>query len=178
MRDRVAAVLRRARREAGFTLPELLVTLTILGIVLAALMGAWVSGLHAEGDATRRYQAQQEARVAVDKMRDELHCADQLTFTSAASVTLRLPAECPEAQGVVTNVTYSTSCSGQRCKLLRGTLPVADYVTTGNVFAYTAPSAASLGKLRVTLPVDVKPADTIGSWRLTVDIVLRNTVRA
>ncbi len=178
MTDRLAALLRRARSEAGYTLPELLITLTILGIVLAALIGAWVTGLHAETNATRRYRAQQEVRVAVDKMRDELHCADQLTFTSAASVTLRLPAECPDARGVVTNVTYSTSCAGSRCKLLRNGGVVADYITTGNVFSYQAPSAASLGKLHVDLPVDLTPADRVGAWRLAVDIVLRNTVRA
>jgi prepilin-type N-terminal cleavage/methylation domain-containing protein len=178
--SRRLAVLRAwARRPAGYTLVELLVVLSILGIVLGALLGAWVSGMHAETDAQRRYEAQQEARIAVDRMRDELHCGDQLTLTTAASITIHLPADCPEAQGAATNVTYATQLvSTSRYRLKRGTTIVADYITSGNVFEYIAPSASSLGKLRVTLPVDRKPGDSIGDWNLAVDIVLRNTARA
>ena len=158
---------------------ELLVTLSILAIVLGALLGAWVSGMNAEIGATQRYQAQQEARVAVDRMRDEFHCGDQLTFTSAASVTIRLPADCPGTGGVTTNVTYATTLvSTGRYRLMRGGIVVGDYLTSGNVFEYVNPSATSLGKLRVTLPVDRKPGDAIGAWTLRADIVLRNTVRA
>lgn len=178
MRATARRMLRAARGQAGYTLVELLVTLAILGIVLAALIAAWAAGLRAEGEAARRQRAQQDARVAVDRMRDELHCADSLTLTSASSITVRLPAACPEANGTSTSVTYSASCNGLRCTLRRGTLLLADFVTTASVFSYTPPSATSLGKLRVTLPVDPTPTDAVGAWRLAVDIALRNTVRA
>ena len=182
-RHLIARVARRARGpggdQRGYTLVELLVVLVILGIVLGALVGAWVTAMHAELDATRRLEAQRNARVAVDRMRDELHCTDQLTFTSAASVTARLPAACPEAQGVTTNLTYDTQLvSTGRYRLRRNSVVVADYLTSGNVFAYVAPSTAALGKLNVVLPVDVTPADSVGRWRLAADIVLRNTTRA
>ena len=182
-RHLIERVARRARGsgggQRGYTLIELLVVLLILGIVLAALMGAWVTAMHAELDATRRYEAQRNARMAVDHMRDELHCTDLLTLSSASSFTARLPADCPEAQGVTTNVVYDTQLvSTGRYRLRRNSVAVADYLTSGNVFAYVAPSTAALGKLSVVLPVDVTPADSIASWRLAADIVLRNTTRA
>jgi prepilin-type N-terminal cleavage/methylation domain-containing protein len=169
----------RTGGSRGYTVVELLVVMSILGIVLAALIGAWVTGYHAELDATRRYEAQQEARVAVDRMRDELHCADLLTLTSPSSVSVRLPLDCPEAQGVETTLTYDTQLvSTGRYRLRRNGVAIADYITSGDVFQYVAPSTAALGKLQVALPVDVTPADAIGSWDLAVDIVLRNTTRA
>lgn len=170
---------RRARSSGGYTLVELLVVLSILGLVLGALLGAWVAGLHAELDATRRYRAQQEARVAVDRMRDELHCADLLTLTSPSSFSVRLPADCPEAKGVTTTLTYDTQLvSTGRYQLRRNGSVVADYLTSGEVFAYVAPTSTALGKLTVDLPVDVTPGDDVASWDLAVDIVLRNTTRA
>lgn len=179
MRRPLLALVRVARRQAGYTIVELLVVLLILGIVLGALIGAWVSGMHAEIDATQRYEAQQQARLAVDKLRDELHCGDELTFTSSSSITIRLPADCPGSQGAVTTVTYDTALvSTGRYRLRRNGAAVVDYITSGGVFAYTPPSPSSLGKLTVTLPVDRKPGDAIGDWRLAADIVLRNTTRA
>jgi len=173
------ALLRPARRQAGYSVVELLVVLGILATVLGALLGAWVSGMHAEIDATQRYQAQQQARVAVDRMRDEFHCGDQLTFTSAASISIRLPADCPGTGGATTNVTWTTELvSTGRYRLKRGAVVVGDYLTSGSVFEYIAPTASALGKLRVTLPVDRKAGDAIGAWTLRADIVLRNTVRA
>ena len=173
---RIAA---HARENGGYTIVELLVVLLILGLVIGTLIAAWLTGFHAELDATHRYEAQQEARLAADKMRDELHCTDQLTFTSAASVTARLPADCPDAQGVVTDVTYDTQLvSAGRYELRRNSVQVADYLSSGDVFAFVAATPTTLGKLRVTLPVDVTPEDATASWELGVDIVLRNTTRA
>src|SRR6185436_2012345 len=51
-RHLIERMARRARGsgrgQRGYTLVELLVVLLILGIVLAALMGAWVTAMHAE----------------------------------------------------------------------------------------------------------------------------------
>jgi len=67
--------------------------------------------------------------------------------------------------------------AGTRYQLRRNGVNLADYVTLQNVFNYTAPVAgASLGKLRVTLPINTKPANG-REWRLVADMVLRNTTR-
>lgn len=61
--------------QAGYTLVELLAVMLILGIVLTGLTTAFVSGSHAELTLNRRFQAQQQARLALDRIRSDVHCA-------------------------------------------------------------------------------------------------------
>ena len=65
-----------------------------------------------------------------------------------------------------------------RYRLKRGTVTIADYLTSGAVFSYVAPSTSSLGKLHLDLAVNLKPSEPWKTWRLQTDIVLRNTQRA
>jgi hypothetical protein len=55
---------------------------------------------------------------------------------------------------------------------------IVDYLTTGGVFSYTLQLPTSLAYVSVTLPVNTKPASGRPDYRLTDDIVLRNSVRA
>jgi prepilin-type N-terminal cleavage/methylation domain-containing protein len=64
-----------AREEGGYTLFELLTVLAIMGIVLAGLTTSFTAGLSAEAGTIRRAQAQQNARLALDRMRIDIHCA-------------------------------------------------------------------------------------------------------
>jgi len=171
--------LRRGREEGGYTLIELLIVMVILTIVLTALTILFVTGTRAELDSNRRYQAQHEARMALERLRREGHCASAITATSGvptAAITMTLPAACP---GSATSVVYavSTSANGGYALTRAGVL-VADYLTQSNVFTYYAPSAASLGRLHVDFTVDVHPSGGSTSWHLVDDIVLRNTARA
>ena len=86
---------RVAEAQDGFTLTELLVVLVIIGIVLAGITQLFTSGLNAEADQTKRVNAQQDARVALDQLRRELHCASDLSYNSASSVTVTLPPTVP-----------------------------------------------------------------------------------
>jgi prepilin-type N-terminal cleavage/methylation domain-containing protein len=69
------AAAKRARRSEGFALIELLVAMTILGIVMTALIGSFTTGLRQEIDQTRREQAYANARIAIQRMRVDIHCA-------------------------------------------------------------------------------------------------------
>jgi prepilin-type N-terminal cleavage/methylation domain-containing protein len=171
--------LRRARTEDGYTLIELTTVMAILGIVVGALTTLFVRATTAEVDANRRFKAQQDARVAVDKMRRELHCASGISPTGASSsISVTLPGQCPSAGGTQTVVTYDLVGSGQRFQLRRNSFQMADFVTQQNAFNYTAPvTGTSLGKLRVTLPINIDPSNGIKEWKLEADIVLRNTTR-
>jgi prepilin-type N-terminal cleavage/methylation domain-containing protein len=172
-------LVRAARRDDGYTLIELLSVLIILTTVLTSLTALFVSGAKAELELNRRFEAQQAARVAADRMRREVHCASGVTFTNAASITVTLPGHCPTAVGgATTNVVYATeNVSTGRYRLKRGTVPIADSLTSGDVFSYVAPSNDSLGRLHLDFRVNVNPAEAWKSWHLETDVVLRNTLR-
>ena len=91
-------LLRALRRERGYTLVEMLATLSILGVVMGALGTLFVSATNSEADMNNRFRAQQTARVALDNMRREVHCASAATPGTAngptSSVTLTLPSFC------------------------------------------------------------------------------------
>jgi type II secretory pathway pseudopilin PulG len=176
---RLGTVVRRIVRQDGYTLIELLIVAVTLTVVLGALTTLFVNASKAELQMNQRFQAQQDARVAVDKMRREIHCSDLISPTGvSSSITVHLPAQCPSAGGTATNVTYDLVGSGQRWQLRRNTVVLADYVTEQNAFNYVGPVVGtSLGKLTVTLPINREPTASSKEWRLVADIVLRNTSR-
>jgi prepilin-type N-terminal cleavage/methylation domain-containing protein len=190
------ARLRRARRrlasEGGFTLSEIVAVLAILGIVLAGLTQLFTSGIKAEVDLTRRFEAQQEGRLALDALRREIHCANALTGAPGSSITITLGSYCPTNRtgGVAAVMWCTQSIAASRYVLWRylnppvgttcgaaGGLKKADFLTTGQVFGtYVCPGGSGQrGKLPIILPVDAKPAATGGVYTLGDDIVLRNT---
>jgi len=73
--------LRRARRSDGYPLIELIVVMTILGAVLTPLVGSFTTALRHEADATRREEAYQNARLAIQRMRADIHCAGGNQFS-------------------------------------------------------------------------------------------------
>src|SRR5260221_7190052 len=70
---------RRLRREDGYALIELVTVMIILGTVLTALVGSFVTGMNHEVDQTRREQAYANARLVLQRMRVDIHCATGLT---------------------------------------------------------------------------------------------------
>ena len=178
---------RRLRRllacQSGYSLIELLSVTAILAVVIGSLTTLFVAAMNSEAEMSRRFQAQQNARRAVDRLRREVHCAENVAPAGASSsITLTLPSQCPTAGGVAggpaVTVVYNTELiSSGRYRLRRAGVTVADYVTAANVFDYTAPATGKLGILRVDMPVNLRPSETGKTWRLVSDIVLRNTSR-
>jgi prepilin-type N-terminal cleavage/methylation domain-containing protein len=167
----------------AYTLVEMLTVLVIFGTVMTALLALFVQGTNAELDMNNRFQAQQDARIALDKIRREGHCASAVTVSSASSMTLSLPSYCPTGNGSVTWCTASLGPS--RYGLFRKTgaacdstgVRWADHLTSASVFTYTAQSPTSLAKLSVDFPVNVRPSKTVDAYELKDDIVLRNSTR-
>lgn len=195
MRRLLDRLHRRLLDERGYSLIELVMVMVILLIVLGTLTSVFVSGTKAELDLNKRFQAQQNVRLALDKIRREVHCASSVTVT-APRVTMVLPAVCPSSGGLLTSVTWCTDGSGLRYGLYRRTgtscssaapaVKEADYLTTGSVFSCVPPSASTLAKLGVDFPVDIDTSSTRGTYRLVerpdVDrpshgIALRNSTR-
>lgn len=166
--------------ERGFSLVELIQVTAILAVVLGALTTVFVRAMNSELEMNRRFTAQQQARVAVDKMRREIHCASGVTPSgTSGSITVTLPGQCPTAVAhALTTVVYDAQLvSTGRYRLRRAGVRIADYITTGTVFTYTPPATGKRGLLRVDLPVNVRPNQVGQTWRLPADIVLRNTSR-
>jgi hypothetical protein len=177
--------------EGGYSIVELLAVMAIFLFILTGLTTLFASGAKAELDANRRFEAQQNARIALDKMRRELHCSNGITGTNdlplpatpVAAVKVLLPAHCPSAAGTAITVVYETALvSANRWELRRTksggpAIRVADYFTNDDVFTYLAQSAETRAKLHVDLPVNVNPNEGWKRWRLVDDIVLRNTLR-
>jgi prepilin-type N-terminal cleavage/methylation domain-containing protein len=193
----------RLRGQAGYTLVETLTVLLILGVVMGGLTTVFVSATNAEADMNNRFQAQQTARLALDKIRREVHCASAATpaATNTSSITLTLPSYCKTYSGSASVTWCTRNVATNRYALYRvngascsGGVKWADYlapsstagVCTGAlcVFSYSAPtatgcnSACSLGRLHVDFPVNVKPARSVDAYELVDDLVLRNSSRS
>jgi len=106
----LASVRHLGAAQDGFTLSEMLVVLAILGIVVGGIAQLFTSGLLSERDQTNRTEAQRHARLGLDKLRREIHCAGTVAPTSgypASAVTVTLGSYC-QATGGATTVTWCT----------------------------------------------------------------------
>jgi type II secretory pathway pseudopilin PulG len=170
-------------RQDGYSVIELLVSMAILAGVMGSVTVLFVHASNAEVDLQNRFQAQQAARLALDKLRRETHCASAASVATSSSVTLTLASYCPTGTGAVT---WCTVGSSSRFGLYRKTgtscdaagVKWADYLTTGSVFTYSAQSPSSLAKLHVDFPINLKPTKTVQAYELVDDIVLRNSTRS
>lgn len=183
--------IRSVAGERGFTLVEMLGVLAIMSFVLTGVVALFVAGSNAQLDMNHRFEAQQNARVALDKIRREIHCskggATVGGMGETSAVTLRVAAHCRTAVGGVdTDVTWCTSPTGSsQWALYRqvgttcgiGGVKWAQYLTAAAVFDYQTQSADHLARLRVRFPVDVKPGDATPAYALCDVIVLRNSAR-
>jgi prepilin-type N-terminal cleavage/methylation domain-containing protein len=186
--------LRRLRRERGYSLVEMLIVLSILSVVMAGLTTLFVQASNAELDMNNRFQAQLNARLALDKMRREVHCGSIATPAgSSSSVTITLPTYCKTGSGSITWCTRNVSTNryalyrivGSTCS---GGVKWADYLVPTStaptcsgalcIFTYTAQSPSSLAKLHVDYPVNIRPSKSVELYELQDDIVLRNSTRS
>ena len=85
------------------TLPELITTVAILGVVLTGILGVSISGLHATTDLNKRFQAQQDGRLALTKMRNDVE-------TSCSAAVVKLNGVTQSAGIAGDTVTLDDSC--------------------------------------------------------------------
>src|SRR5438105_4578163 len=118
----------------------MLTVMVIMGVVLGGVTDVFVSGSKAQADQDRRFQAQLAGRLALDKIRRDIHCASDVTPYATSSVTLKLPSGCG---GDVTWCTVAVSGYSNRYRLYRQTgtscgsasgVRIADYLTNANAF--------------------------------------------
>ena len=187
-------IRRRLLAERGYSLIEMLTVLVIMGVVMTSLTTVFVQASNSETDMNNRFQAQLTAKLALDKVRREVHCATVVTPTGvSSSVTITLPSYCKTGSGSITWCTRSNGTNryalyrvvGSTCT---GGIKWADYLTPSGsasvcsgalcIFNYTAQSTSSLAKLGVDLPVNMRPSMTVEQYELIDSIVLRNSTRS
>jgi prepilin-type N-terminal cleavage/methylation domain-containing protein len=183
--------------ERGYTLVEMLVVMAILGFVIAGLTTVFVSGSHAELDMNRRFQAQQQARLALDKLRVDVHCATAAqaqTVNTYPSIKISEP-NCSTLNNGQSTVVWCVETSptmSTRYALYRTTstanicqgadtsrVLVSDYLTTSSGI-FTTPTTIPqkmLAYVQVDLPVSANPTATVDKYELKDTLVARNSQR-
>jgi type II secretory pathway pseudopilin PulG len=125
---RSGRTLRHARQrlagEDGISLTELLVVVAILGTIIAGLSQLFVGASRSQVDQTNRTGAQQGARLALVKLRREIHCASAVSPNPngtwpTRSVTIVLGSLCPTYQSGIASVTWCTVGGGAPYSLWR-----------------------------------------------------------
>lgn len=177
------------RDERGYSLIELLIVMSILGLVLGALTTVFVSGSNAEIDLNRQFQAQQAARLALDKIRVDIHCASAAqaqTIGTYPGLKLAFPTGGCYATTVSWCAVPSATMTG-RFALYRSTATasictstdttrtlVADDLTTSSVFTTGTIPYLGLETVAIDFPVSVNVTATKDLYELKDSIVARN----
>jgi prepilin-type N-terminal cleavage/methylation domain-containing protein len=181
--ERVRRILRN-RGESGYSLIEMLTVMVIMSVVFAGITTAFVSGSKAQAEQERRFQAQVTTRLAVDKIRRDIHCANDVTPFSTSAVTLKIAAACggdvswctAQVPGFSTRYRLYRAL-GTTCSAASG-VQVADYLTSGDVFPAFAhvTGCGCLASLQVDFTVSVK-GNSLGAYELSDTVFLRNSTR-
>ena len=191
-----ARIRARLSREEGQTVIELITTMAMLSFVMAGVAILFTSGLHAQTDMDQRFQAQQNARLALTSMRSDIRnscVAPQVYATPASSTVLAsgvygakvvLASAC--SAGVATsNVTWCVDSStgaapfglyrqtGTACAYNNGAKR-ADQLTTSADFALSTTSGVR-PRLTVNFPVDANLSTTNGVYTLSDSVMARNS---
>jgi prepilin-type N-terminal cleavage/methylation domain-containing protein len=181
----IAWVRRQLTREAGYSLVEMLTVMVIMTVVLAGITDIFVAGSKAQAEQDNRFQAQQTTRLALDKLRRDIHCASDVSPYATGSVTLKITAcsggdvsWCTVAVAGYTNRYRLYRQLGTSCGAASG-VKLGDYVTSASVFtAFSHTTGCGcLASLAVDLPVSVRRSSTIEAYELTDTIYLRNSTR-
>jgi prepilin-type N-terminal cleavage/methylation domain-containing protein len=181
-------LLTRLRRERGYTMVEMITVMLIMSIVMTGITTVFVQGSNAELSMNNRFQAQTNARLGLDKIRKDIHCASAVTAQSATSVTFTDPCVSVSAS----NLTWCTAAVsgniglyrqlGSTCGSASPAIRQIDRLTTSSVFTYQAPWSGSLAAVYVNLPINTASAKhltgSVDTYTLCDGIVLRNSTRS
>ena len=191
-----ARIRARLAREEGQTLIEMLTTMAMLSFVMAGVAVLFTSGLHAQTDMDQRFQAQQNARLALTLMRSDIRnsCVAPQVYSTPASTTplasgvygakVVLASAC--SGGVATsNVTWCADSAtgaapfglykqtGTACTYSTG-VKRADQLKTAAVFALSTTSGQR-PELALSFPVDANLSTSNGVYTLSDTVMARNS---
>lgn len=174
---------------------EMLTTMAMLSFVMAGVAVLFVSGLHAQTDMDQRFQAQQNARLALTAMRSDIRnsCVAPLVYSTPASTTalasgvfgakVVLASTCSNG-AATSNVTWCADSAtgaapfglyrqtGTACAFSSGVQRASQLKTSG-VFAL-ATTSGQRPELTISFPVDANLSTTNGVYTLGDTVMARN----
>ncbi len=182
------------------TLVELLVALGLMSIVMGPLIGAFVSMSSAQARQANVVTAQEQARLALERMRKDVHCAHSVgapQANSSGGTTIILNetnttgvADCPGLLALnassVQWCTVPVAGSTNRYRLYREDDPSTtcdgsqsvfqvDYLTQSSVWTTPSCTGGLYPTVAVALTMDIGSSTTMeGSYNLSDKIALRN----
>jgi prepilin-type N-terminal cleavage/methylation domain-containing protein len=175
--------------EGGYSMIEMLVVMTILGVVIGGLVTMFSAGINAAADQNRRFQAQQDGRLALDKMRREIHAGCTISSpatynTAVTSVTVYFATD--NCVSGTHTVSYCTVASGTHYSLYRKaaancttpTQKIADFLTSSTIFDYLPPNShvTTLGGGTGSAAITTQDGSSTLA-RLHVDMTLNQNTR-
>ncbi|HJQ49741.1 MAG TPA: prepilin-type N-terminal cleavage/methylation domain-containing protein [Gaiellaceae bacterium] len=175
-------------REDGMTLPELLTAMSILAFVVTGILVLFVGGLNATTRMNSRFQAQQNARLALSSLRYEVGFACSATWVSTdkTRVSLILPdANTQSCTGSTNQVTWCADSAntqppyglyrqtGGSCSASTGVKRASSLQSSAVFPAYTC-TGTTRAQLGVSMLVNANFATSSIPYTLTDTITLRN----
>ena len=160
---------RTSAPDAGFTLIEVLITVTLLVVVVGSMMGVFESVQRSEAFVQNRSEALDEMRLAIDQMSKDIR---QATSVSANSTPSYIDIQ-TYVLGVSKEVVYQATGSTLTRKVGTGTaVRIQTRLTSTNLFTYTdAVSDVSLVGLTLSVNPLHRPDTTLV---LSSEVRLRN----
>jgi Tfp pilus assembly protein PilW len=174
-------------REDGMTIPELLTAMSMLAFVVTGILVVFVGGLNATTRMNSRFQAQQDARLALSTMRYEVGFAcSAVAAANQRSVQLLLPDATTQAcSGSTNQVEWCADSAnglqpfglyrqaGTSCSASTG-VKKASSLNTNLVFSNPTCTVGTRPQLSVSLPVNAKVGTGAQTYTLSDTITERN----
>jgi type II secretory pathway pseudopilin PulG len=184
----------RLKGEAAYSLVEMITVMAIMSVVLGGLTQVFTSASKADTDMQNRFNAQVNTRLALDKLRVDVHCASDVNPNSPnpwtsqrSSVTLTITAcaggdvtWCTVQQtGSTTRWDLYRQVSSSTCTSASPAVRVGKSLTSATPFTSFAhvSGCGCLASLGVSLAVGANRNSTTGIYRLQDTIFLRNSTR-
>jgi prepilin-type N-terminal cleavage/methylation domain-containing protein len=116
---KISALLHRLSLQSGFTLVELMVAMSIFGVFMAVIMGAFVQVLANERVTLKLLEATDNLGVAIEQMSREIRVGEGFAFTSSSEPSLSFSR--PSSGGNQTTTLVKYTLSGDKIMRTEGT---------------------------------------------------------
>jgi hypothetical protein len=200
-------IRRRLGHEGGFTMIELLITFVLMGIVMGAVTTSFASAFTGEARAIAEASNEENARLALNRLRMDIHCALQAngatpnpsgdggyTFVLSEVVSSTGTPACPKlglgaGSSWIAWCTIRVGTDNTRYKLYRENVKdcdgvnstfMVDYITRPNIWDTKANCAGAYWQqyVGVNLITNLNPNSSVYEYDLHDSVSLRNSERA